>query len=144
VNDSERSETERVAWAAMRSFMAANEHNADLREKLGLGLGVGRVKALLLLTNGPLSLSELAAAHVTDAPYATVIVDRLESLGYVERTLDPRDHRRKLVALTAAGRAAAEFADTTLAAPPPAFAALDQRELDTLAALLARLSSTAD
>jgi DNA-binding MarR family transcriptional regulator len=139
-----RIETERVAWASMRAFVAAHEHSGNLREKLGLGLGVGRVKALLLLKDGALSLSELAAAHLTDAPYATVIVDRLETLGYVERTVDPRDHRRKLVALTPTGRSAAALAETTLAEPPPALAALDLHELQTLAALLSRLFPSAD
>lgn len=138
-DDTGRRGIEKRVWASMREFTQRYEHPGDLRERLALGLGSGRIKALLLLRDGPLSLRELAAAHTVDAPYATVIVDRLEQLGYVERTLDQTDRRRKLVTLTAAGRDAAALAEELVSAPPSPLNALTPTELTTLDALLGRL-----
>ncbi len=138
-HESAKRQIETNIWANMRVFVQTNEHHANLRERLNLGLGTGRLKALLLLKDGPMSLRELATAHGVDAPYATVIVDRLQTLGYVDRTIDPTDHRRKLVALTAAGGAAAALTEQTLTAPPPALEALSTAELATLDELLLRL-----
>jgi len=139
-----RHEAASQVWVGMRAFVEANEHPADLRERLGLALGTGRVKALLLLRDGPLSLSRLAAAHAVDAPYATIIVDRLESLGYVERTVDPTDRRRKLVALTATGLVAVAVAVEALSSPPEALQLLSETELSQLQTLLARLTSPSE
>lgn len=127
-------------WATMRRFVESNAHTGNLRERLGLGRGVGRVKALLLLKDGPLSLGEIAAAHHVDAPYATIIVNKLESLGLVERTLDPADHRRKIVALTPAGRDAVVLADEAQTAPPSPLANLSAADLAQLDGLLAKLT----
>lgn len=138
-HESGKRQIETNIWANMRVFVQTNEHHGNLRERLNLGLGTGRLKALLLLKDGPMSLRGLATAHGVDAPYATVIVDRLQTLGYVDRTVDPTDHRRKLVALTAAGGAAAALTEETLTAPPPALEELSTAELATLDELLLRL-----
>src|ERR1700749_6529 len=89
-------------WSALQSFVDGQDRRAELREALGLGRGTGLVTVLLALTHGPLTLREIAEANGVDAPYATVIVDKLESRGLVQRTAHPDDNRRKLVALTAA------------------------------------------
>ena len=91
-------------WAAMRDLTDSYPSKDDLRDALNLGRGSGRVKALMWLTEGPMSLGALAEAVRVDAPYATLIVDSLEERGLVERRTDPADRRRKLVALTPAGK----------------------------------------
>ena len=53
-----------------------------------------------------MTLTQLAEANSVDAPYATLIVDKLESHGLVERRPHPDDGRRKLVRLTPHGLAA--------------------------------------
>jgi Transcriptional regulators len=55
-----------------------------------------------------LSMSEIADKmnHTTAA--ATGLVDRLEKLGYVERTTSPNDRRKVLVRITSKGRALVE------------------------------------
>lgn len=55
-----------------------------------------------------LSMTEIAEKmnHTTAA--ATGLVDRLEKLGYVERTTSPNDRRKVLVRITAKGRALVE------------------------------------
>jgi DNA-binding MarR family transcriptional regulator len=86
-----------------------------------------------------MTLSELAQAHGVDAPYATVIVDKLELLGLVERQGHPDDHRRKLVALTLAGSDAIATADAILLQPPTAMQELTEAELNRLEELLSRI-----
>jgi DNA-binding MarR family transcriptional regulator len=128
-------------WAAMRDLTSHHPPPQMLREALNLGRGSGRVKALVQLTGGPLSLSGLAEAVSVDAPYATLIVDTLEERGLVERHADPDDRRRKIVELTPAGKEATEGLLQIMREPPPGFAALSPQELDTLEDLLGRVTA---
>jgi DNA-binding MarR family transcriptional regulator len=93
----------------------------------------------VLLTDGPITLRDIAEATGVDAPYATVIVDKLVSRGLAERTAHPDDNRRKLVQLTASGREAAALAGQILAGPPAALLALAPGDLALLDDVLARL-----
>jgi DNA-binding MarR family transcriptional regulator len=128
-------------WTALKQFVDANEPRRELQEILGLGRGFGRVKLLLLLVDSPLTLRDIAEARGIDAPYATVIVDKLEGLGLVERTAHPDDHRRKLVQLTPAGREAARLAARVLAEPPRALASLPSGDLAHLEDILTRITA---
>ena len=56
------------AWSAMRAFVAAHDRRTELQEALGLGRGLGRVKVLVLLTGGPMTLRDIAEANRVDAP----------------------------------------------------------------------------
>lgn len=132
------------AWTRMRTFVDAHSRHGELADALGFSLGAGRGKVLFRLRSGPLTLRQLAEAHGFDAPYATLIVDKLESHGLVERQPHPEDRRRKLVALTPAGRAAVATAEAILHAPPNAVRALDDDELRTLASLLQRVLDADD
>lgn len=126
-------------WSAMHAFVMANDRKRELQETLGLGRGTGRVKVLLLLLNGPATLRDIAVANQIDAPYATVIVDKLVSLGLAERTAHPDDLRRKLVKITEAGQEAAEHAQRIAFEPPADLAALAPTDLDLLDEVLTRL-----
>ena len=128
-------------WAAMRDLTDRHPSKDVLRDALNLGRGSGRVKALLWLTEGPMTLSALAEAVRVDAPYATLIVDSLEERSLVERRPDPADRRRKLVALTPAGKEAAVQVLRIKREPPPGFANLSAAELDTLEELLRRITA---
>ncbi len=123
----------------MQHFVESHSRHGDLAAALGFRLGAGRGKILYQLRDGPLTLSELAEANGFDAPYTTVVVDKLEDHGLVERRLHPDDRRRKLVALTAAGRAAISTADAIRHRPPPAVATLELDELLELVRLLRRV-----
>jgi len=103
------------AWALMQRFVEAHSRRGELAEALGFRLGGGRGKILFQLRGGPATLSQLAEANGVDAPYATLIVDKLEAHGLVERRTHPDDRRRKLVTLTAAGHSAIATADAILA-----------------------------
>jgi DNA-binding MarR family transcriptional regulator len=129
-------------WSVMRDLTDRYPSTADLRAALALGRGRGRVRAVLRLAAGPLSLSELAEAVSVDAPYATLIVDSLEERGLVERRPDPADRRRKLVALTEHGKEATERVIAIERQPPPGFAVLTAEELDVLDQLLSRVAAS--
>jgi DNA-binding MarR family transcriptional regulator len=136
-----QAETAARVWAAMHAYVLANDRNRELQEGLGLGRGTGRVKVLLMLLEGPATLRDIAEANQIDAPYATVIVDKLESLGLVERTAHPDGRRRKLVRLTEDGQEAVDHAKRILSQPPPALAALRPADLDLLDQVFSRLAA---
>jgi DNA-binding MarR family transcriptional regulator len=127
-------------WQALRAFVLAHDQRDELRDTLGLGRGTGRIKVLLRLTEGPLTLRDIAEFTGVDAPYATLIVDSLEARGLVERTPHPGDRRCKLVTLTPAGQQAAAHAAHIISQPPAGFTQLTDAELTLLESLLARLS----
>jgi DNA-binding MarR family transcriptional regulator len=131
---------ERV-WVAMRNLVSSYPRKELIRDALDLGRGSGRVKSLMWLSEGPLSLSALAEAIGVDAPYATLIVDSLEERGLVERQPDPDDRRRKLVSHTPAGSEAVVKVIQIDREPPPGFAALSAAELDTLHEMLRRVAA---
>jgi DNA-binding MarR family transcriptional regulator len=137
----ERMDAAEKVWAELQAFVAANSRTGAIQETLGLGLGAGRVRVLLRLRQGPMTLGELAATHGVDAPYATIIVNKLEELGLVQRTAHPDDRRRKLVTLTAAGWEATSTAEAITRRPPAALQALSAAELSQLDGLLARLGA---
>jgi DNA-binding MarR family transcriptional regulator len=129
-----------TAWQLMKQFVDAHGTRPELRERLGLGAGSGRVKVLFLLRQQPRTLAQLAEAHGVDRPYATIIVDKLEELGFVERTPHPSDRRSKVVSLTPAGWDAVALADQILGEPPAALRELDRDQLTELVGLLSRLT----
>jgi DNA-binding MarR family transcriptional regulator len=129
-------------WVALQALVESHHPRKELQEILGLGRGLGRVKTILLLVSGPATLRDIAEFLGVDAPYATVIVNKLEDVGFVERTAHPDDDRRKLVQLTPAGREAARLADRVYARPPKVLASLSPEDIATLEALLSKLTET--
>ena len=92
-------------WQAIVALVM--DTRGDWRRKVteATGLPYTRVRALLRLAGGPLTLRALADSLGTDAPAATVAINDLERRGLVTRCEHPEDRRAKLVSLTAAGRA---------------------------------------
>jgi DNA-binding MarR family transcriptional regulator len=127
------------AWGLMRGFVEAHNRHDELAQALGFRLGGGRGKILFQLRDRPMTLSELAEANNLDAPYVTLIVDKLEAHGLVRRQPHPDDRRRKLVTLTAAGHSAVATANAILLRPPPAMSTLPAGDLRQLTELLTRI-----
>jgi DNA-binding MarR family transcriptional regulator len=130
-------------WSALYDYVNAQDRRRELQAALGLGGGFGRVKVLLQLEKGPMTLRDIADANGLDAPYATVICDKLVEKGFVTRTPHPDDHRRKLVSLTEKGTGTARLARQIIGEPPESLAALSPSDLATLDELLSRLSARA-
>jgi DNA-binding MarR family transcriptional regulator len=116
----------------MRQFVDGHSRHGDLAEALGFSLGAGRGKILFQLRTGPLTHSQLAKLNQTTGPYVSLIVDKLEERGLVQRGPHPDDRRRKLVSLTAGGLEAIATAEAILYRPPAAITALTDEELNHL------------
>jgi len=54
--------------------------------------------------DGPMPMKDLATCMDIDPSYVTVVADRLEELGFIERQPHPTDRRVKNLVLTAKGR----------------------------------------
>jgi DNA-binding MarR family transcriptional regulator len=105
-----------------------------------VGLSTAQVNALLTLKPGEaVPMRSLAARLDYDASNLSVLIDRLERRGVVERRPDPADRRVKALALTPDGeRLRAEFWQDLIEDPGP-LAALDESGLQSLAELLSAL-----
>ena len=115
---------------------AAEQHGRSLRDHI----------VLSALDKSPgLTQVELGRALGMDKTTLTSELDRLERAGLVERTVDPRDRRARVLAVTAAGDAArravaadAERAETT------ALATFSGEEVATLRRMLFELVGTTE
>lgn len=71
---------------------------------LGLSLAKLNVLGILVSSNGPLTLGDLAGKLACVRSNVTQLVDRLESDGLVRREADPADRRSIRAVITDAGR----------------------------------------
>jgi DNA-binding MarR family transcriptional regulator len=91
---------------AVRALIGASQ---DLTARMArvMGMNLTDMTAILLLTDrGPMGATELAARLGIRLASTTVLVDRLEQAGHLERVRDTVDRRRVTVTETAAARAA--------------------------------------
>lgn len=123
--------TERRVWHNVRALVL-EQYDARPRAVAELGMSFIKIKALMKLVGGPLTMRELSTSLGTDRPYTTVVVDDLEQWGLVERTVHPDDRRSKIVSLTAAGAQQSETAGWILDEPPPALEKLSPADLAAL------------
>lgn len=121
-------------WGQIRALVLRKDMRNEVVETLGLSFI--KTRALRRLLPRPLAMRELAAELSTDKPYVTLIVDQLEELGLVTRTISPEDRRRRIVTLTETGRVAAARADEILNRPPASLAALPPEDLAELRRIL--------
>ncbi len=105
---------------AVRRLISA-AHDLTVRTARRTGMNVSDMTAVMQLSeHGPMGVAELARRLGVSSPAVSVLVDRLERAGHVERVRDTVDRRRVRVTDTAAGRA------VTTDAWLPAISALDQ------------------
>lgn len=92
---------------AVRTLINASQ-DLTVRMARRMGVNVSDMTAILWLSeHGPVGGAELARRLGISTAATTVLVDRLERTGYVERVRDTTDRRRVRVTETAAARAAA-------------------------------------
>jgi DNA-binding MarR family transcriptional regulator len=130
---------ERYLTVHHRMFRAVND------EMSGCGLSMARTKVLRRLREqGPTRQSVLAVDFGLSPHSITDIVDGLERLGMAERRPDPTDRRAKLVAITDAGEAGLDVANTTRERLlKQIFGALSEADRATLLRLLDSLDEAA-
>jgi DNA-binding MarR family transcriptional regulator len=131
--------TPSAVWSVICDLVLDNERRREVSDALGLSFG--RIKAVRRLARQPMSMRELATTLGIDAPYATVVVDDLESQDLVCRRPHPTDRRAKIVEVTRKGRALARRAEAILGTPPPGLQALNPQDLERLARILEQVTA---
>lgn len=105
--------------------------------------GIGRQHFAVLASlaeNGPASQADLGRRLWLDRSDTHAIVSELELSGLISRTADAADQRRKVVAITAAGkRSLKQLRRRVQSAQDQILEPLDAEEREQLIALLARL-----
>lgn len=92
------------AYQGVREAVHTTLLAMDLLREAGFdGSASERMALLILTTNEPLSLSELAAKIGLSRAAVTSLADRLELLGAAVRVPDPEDRRRTTLSITQAG-----------------------------------------
>ncbi|WP_277213136.1 MarR family winged helix-turn-helix transcriptional regulator [Isoptericola croceus] len=91
---------------------------------------------LLHLAGGPRTQRELAAVSGVTEQTMSKVVARLERSGYVTRSTDPADRRRRTVTVTDAGLSAAREAGRRQPAEDLTLRGLDERQARELRELL--------
>jgi DNA-binding MarR family transcriptional regulator len=105
------------------------------------GLPFSRVRVLRRLAKRSMTAKEIAGAATMDAPATSVAVNDLEDRDLVVRQTDPNNRRCKVISLTDEGRKVVATIDGIDDPAPPSFAALNQSEMETLQAILAKLTA---
>ena len=130
-----------AVWSILCDLVLDNERRREVSDAIGLSFG--RIKAIRRLARQPMSMGELAVALGIDPPYATVVVDDLESQGLVRRRPHPTDRRAKVVEATRKGKDTARRAESILGTPPPALSALGPDDLAALGRILGDIAADA-
>ena len=119
----------------MQHELETSSMRAFLEPLLNLDLTIQQLRVLMILVTEPEGSSGQAVAKLLGVSLATVsgIIDRLESVGMVERGIDPHDQRVRRLIATVSGRRAIQdllAAQNTVGTGP-----LMQMEVDDLRAL---------
>jgi DNA-binding MarR family transcriptional regulator len=101
------------------------------------GLAPRQARGLLYL-EAPMSMRQLAEALGCDASNVTVLIDRMEARGLVERRAAPTDRRVKQLVLTPEGTRLRERLLAKLFEDLPVLAGLSEPDLRSLRDLLRR------
>lgn len=122
--------------------VAMQRHTAIFMARMPRRLTQTQFAALAMLhESGPSSQNELGRLICLDGATTKGVVDRLQARGFVTVTRDARDRRRRAIALTAAGRMAAETAIPAARRITAAtLAPLSPRDRKAVAALLRKLT----
>lgn len=108
-----------------------------------MGLTAAEGQALHHLDD-PAPMRAMADSLCCDASYITVLADRLEALGLVNRAPDPDDRRVKRLVLTDVGRAKRAELLAAIHSTTPALLGIDTAERSELVHLLRKLAPAAE
>jgi DNA-binding MarR family transcriptional regulator len=128
-------------WRTMAGLVIDNRDSWKRAVIEQTGLPFSRIRILTRLSRRPMTVKEVAHAATMDAPATTVAINDLEDRGLVVREIDPANRRSKTVSLTAAGRDVVHTINAIDDPAPDVLAALDDRELKELQAILDKLAA---
>ncbi|WP_319446565.1 MULTISPECIES: MarR family winged helix-turn-helix transcriptional regulator [unclassified Mycobacterium] len=129
-------------WRAMAAVVFDNRDVWRRHVIEATGLPFSRVRVLRRLARRSMTAKEIAHAASMDAPATSVAVSDLEDRGLVVRHADPTNRRCKVISLTDAGHQVVASIDGIDDPAPPSFAALSASELETLRAILTKLTGS--
>ncbi len=115
------------------------EHIGDRLESLGM---TTTDYWALRSVEGPMPMKDLATCMDIDPSSVTLVADRLENLGLIERQADASDRRVKNLVLTAKGRRFKKTISENLWNGPNLFSTLTDRERSQLINLLKKPAGT--
>jgi DNA-binding MarR family transcriptional regulator len=141
--DDDRSPGER-AWATLVGVLFTHRKHW-IAAGQAEGLTPPQAMALMKVrADAPPSLGELARHIRCDASYATMLADRLEERGFVERRVSDTDRRVKELVPTDEGRAAQRRLTDAFTAPPPGLDELSDEDQATLLRIAGFLAPRAE
>jgi DNA-binding MarR family transcriptional regulator len=130
-----------IVWRLLDLFQRMNEGFEKVAAESGLTMAeAGALRRL----DGPVSMRMVADAMGCDASYITLLTDRFESLGLVDRVPDDRDRRVKQLVLTAKGRRVKNSLTERVLATSPALVPLNATDRAQFLDLLRRLGDEGD
>ena len=130
-------------WRVMTTLVTDNRDSWRRATADQTGLPFSRIRILLRLARGSMTVKEVAQAVTIDAPAATVAVNDLEDRGLVMRQTVPTNRRCKVVSLTDRGWSMVATIHGIDDPAPEALAALDSNELKALRDAIAKISAPA-
>ena len=128
-------------WRVMTTLVTDNRDSWRRATADQTGLPFSRIRILLRLARGSMTVKEVAQAVTIDAPAATVAVNDLEDRGLVMRQTVPTNRRCKVVSLTDRGWSMVATIHGIVDPAPEALAALDSNELKALRVAIAKISA---
>jgi DNA-binding MarR family transcriptional regulator len=133
----------RIAVDLMRLWTLLSErYNADMAKSKYKDVRMSYGQLFGYIEDEGMTLTHLADRAGISKQAMAELVDRLEDLGYVERTPDPRDGRAKLIRTTDKGERQIEVARKTLRAIERRWAKfLGEARLEQLKATLQELAA---
>ena len=103
-----------------------------------LGLSGTQVHILQFLSDGPVTMRELAIKSLCEPSNLTGVIDKLEEKRFVQRRADRHDRRIKQVSLTRTGRAFRDKLLASLSQPSPWMVQLSEADQQALLEILGR------
>lgn len=142
MSSAEAAPAQDFGWAL--SLLVRNYQNASAGVVEGFPHGARGYQVLLAVNSGELP-NQLALAQYLgiDRTVMTYLLDDFVEAGIVERTLNPRDRRARLVVLTGKGAKLLAALQSSMAnAEQRVLSALDPQEQELFRGLLARIALT--
>jgi DNA-binding MarR family transcriptional regulator len=128
--------SDEIVWRLLDLFRRMNEGFEKVATEAGLSTAeAGALRRL----DKPTSMRSFADAMGCDASYITLLTDRLEAVGLVDRVPDDQDRRVKQLVLTAKGRRARHSLTAQVLATSPALVPLDAAAREQFLHLLRQL-----
>src|SRR3954468_1188781 len=135
----------RAAYLLARVGRTQSARFAERMRSLGLRPKHFAVLNAIAVSDGAASQQELGGQMGLDPSGLVGAIDDLEGMGLVERRRDPADRRRYVLGLTADGAATLRRARRLVSdGARELLDALDDREVDTLVELLAKVAAGGD